>query len=64
MVNPIGENAKEYYSSSATMFSWRYNYSAEKDFLRYAVYMQGTHHDFVVDDAAVEFNPRYSSCGR
>ena len=52
MVNPIGENAKEYYSSSATLYPWRYTYQSEKDFLRYAVTMYGTNNNFVVNNVS------------
>ena len=51
MVNAVGENAKEFYSSSATFYPWRYTYLSEKDFLRYAVYMHGSNYDFVINDA-------------
>lgn len=51
MVNPISENAKEYYSSSATLHPWIYTYQSEKDFRRYSVYMYGGKYNFVIENA-------------
>lgn len=51
MVNAKGENAKEYASSAATDFGWRYLYTTEKDFLRYSVLMFGSGYNFVANTA-------------
>ncbi len=51
MVNPIGENAKEFAPSAPSAFNWKYNYSSEKDFLRYSVYSYGSNYNFVIDSA-------------
>ncbi len=51
MVNATGENAKEYASSAATLYGWRYLYETEKDFLRYSVLMNGSAANFVASSA-------------
>lgn len=53
MVTALGENSKTYASSSATIKDLIYAYQEEKDFLRYAVSMYGTQHDFVIGNETV-----------
>ena len=48
MVNPVGNNAKEYTSSSAGTDSLRYIYELDHDYSRYSIYMYGSYQDFSV----------------
>ncbi len=48
MVEPIGETAKEYTSSSATTAEKFYRYTEDHDFMRYKISMFGASYDLVV----------------
>lgn len=50
MVNPVGETAKEFSSSSATNVTHRYIYQTENDFIRYSVSMYGSATNFKVQN--------------
>jgi len=50
MIDPNGEKAKEFVSSSATMASEFYTYKYEHDLERYKISLYGTKYDFVVKD--------------
>jgi len=50
MINPLGENAKEYTSSAAYNANFNYTYSKIADFERYSIYMFGSSYDFLIEN--------------